>query len=281
MSSDSPLDPPPEYLEAPDGLRLAYHRYDPARDPHLANASKKAPAKNAMAAPTIVFLGGYASDMSGTKALFLEAACRQRGQPFVRLDYSGHGASGGRFEDGTISRWAADAQAVIEAVTDGKLVLVGSSMGGWVALLLLRALGARVAGLVGIAAAPDFTSWLEDRWSAAQKAELARAGRLVFASDYGGETVYTARLIEDGRANRVLDRPIAFDGPVHLLQGMQDPDVPWRTALAIADQLTSNDVTITLVKDGDHRLSQPADLARLDRAVRALCETVASPRSAQ
>lgn len=224
------------------------------------------------AGPTIVFLPGFKSDMAGSKAVHLRDWAAARGRAMLRLDYAGHGASGGVFEDGTIGGWTADARAVIAARTQGPLLLVGSSMGGWIALLLARALPGRVAALVGIAAAPDFTeTLLWDGLSETERAVLARDGYVERPSIYGEKPYrFTRALIEDGRAQRLLDRPIAVTCPVRLLQGQRDPDVPWPTALRIAEQLASEDVEVTLIKDGDHRLSRKQDLDLLVRTVTAL-----------
>jgi pimeloyl-ACP methyl ester carboxylesterase len=226
-------------------------------------------------APTVVFLPGYRSDMAGEKATMLAAVCAARGQAMLRFDYSGHGVSGGAFEDGTIGAWAADALALIDALSEGPLVLVGSSMGGWIALLAALARPARVVGLVGIAAAPDFTETL--MWAAmmpAQRAALLRDGVLHAPSQYGEPYVITRALIEDGRKHLLLGRPVAIDCPVRLLHGQLDPDVPWETALRIAERVTATDVRITLVKDGDHRLSRPEDLVLLEETVGALLDQV-------
>jgi pimeloyl-ACP methyl ester carboxylesterase len=221
-------------------------------------------AKLAGRQPTVVFLPGYRSDMTGDKATALAAHCAATGQALLRLDYSGHGASGGRFEDGTIGMWAADALAVIAAQTEGPLILVGSSMGGWIALLAARVLAPRLAGLIGIAAAPDFTETL--MWEAmtfAERAQLMEQGVLHVPSQYGESYSITRGLIEDGRKHLLLGDPIRLDCKVRLLHGQRDPDVPWETALRIAEQATGEDVRILLVKDGDHRLSRPQDLALL------------------
>jgi pimeloyl-ACP methyl ester carboxylesterase len=221
--------------------------------------------------PTIVFLPGFKSDMDGSKATHLRDWAAGQGRAMLRLDYSGHGQSSGAFEDGTIGRWADDARAIIEARTNGPLLLVGSSMGGWIALLLARAMPARVAALVGLAAAPDFTESLLAGLSDAERATLHATGRIARPSLYGEEPyAFTRALIEDGRRQSLLSAPIPVTCPVRLLQGQQDPDVPWQTALRIAEQLQSTDVEITLVKDGDHRLSRPQDLALLVRTVAAL-----------
>ena len=210
----------------------------------------------------VVFCTGFMSDMTGSKALAVEAFARARGHACLRFDYSGHGESEGRFEEGTIGSWFADALAAFDALTEGPQIIVGSSMGGWIALLLARARPARVAGLVGIAPAPDFTEdliWA--RLSDAERAELAAQGVLYQPSDYGAEPyAITAKLIEDGRNHLLLRGPLAYSGPVRLLHGMRDPDVPWELSPRIASVLTSDDVRVTLVKDGDHRLSRDSDL---------------------
>ncbi|MBO1079136.1 alpha/beta hydrolase [Roseomonas haemaphysalidis] len=227
------------------------------------------------AGPTVVFLGGFRSDMQGSKALALRDFCARQGRAFLRLDYSGHGDSGGRFEDGCIGDWAADAARVIEAEAPGPLLLVGSSMGGWIALLLARAWGARVRALLGIAAAPDFTYRLmEPEFSRAQRAELERDGITHLPSPYGEPVPITARLLADGRAQSVLDRPLPFAGPVRLLQGMRDAEVPWSTAPDIAAHLDAADVQVTLIKEGDHRLSRPEDLLLLEETLESLFRTL-------
>lgn len=221
--------------------------------------------------PTIVFLPGFLSDMSGEKATALARHAAAIGQAMLRFDYSGHGASGGRFEDGTIARWTADALLAIDRVAEGRLILVGSSMGGWIALLAALARRERVAGLIGIAAAPDFTEAL--MWQAMtfeERARIMRDGRIVVPSQYGDPYPVTRALIEDGREHLLLGAPIALDCPVRLLQGQQDPDVPWEMALRLAERLTAPDVRLTLVKDGDHRLSRPQDLALLRRTLDGL-----------
>lgn len=218
--------------------------------------------------PMAVFLPGYMSDMQGAKALETEAFCAAHGLGCLRLDYSGHGASGGRFTDGTIGRWTDDALLLLDRLTQGPVVLVGSSMGGWIALLLALARPERVAGLLGLAAAPDFTETL--MWAAMtppERAALQRDGMLAVPSEYGDPYQVTLRLIEDGRTRLLLGEPIALACPVRLLQGQRDPDVPWQTALTLAERLVSADVQVTLVKDGDHRLSRPQDLALLRAAL--------------
>ena len=217
----------------------------------------------------VVFLGGFNSDMTGSKAEFLAGWCEARGTPFLRFDYSGHGASGGRFVDGTIGRWAQDAACVIEALAPGPQVLVGSSMGGWIALLLARRRAPR--GLVGIAPAPDFTEdlmWAE--FPPDVRAAIERDGVWERPSAYGTPYPITRALIEDGRAHLLLRAPLQIDVPVRILQGQRDPDVPWRHALRIAEALTGEDVRVQLIKDGDHRLSRPADLALLGETLAPL-----------
>jgi pimeloyl-ACP methyl ester carboxylesterase len=221
--------------------------------------------------PTVVFLPGFRSDMTGDKATALAAFCVERGQAMIRFDYSGHGSSGGRFEDGTIGRWTEDALAVIDRRSEGPLVLVGSSMGGWIALLAARARPGRVAALIGVAAAPDFTETL--MWEAMtfeERATIMRDGVLHVPSQYGEPYPITRALIEDGRTHLLLNDPIAIDCPVRLLHGQRDADVPWETALRVAEQAISQDVEVILVKDGHHRLSRPQDLALLCRTLGAL-----------
>jgi pimeloyl-ACP methyl ester carboxylesterase len=221
--------------------------------------------------PTVVFLPGFASDMAGAKAVALDSFCAARGQAMLRLDYSGHGQSGGTFAEGCIGRWLADALAVIDGVTQGKLLLVGSSMGGWIALLVALARRERIIGLVGIAAAPDFTETLI--WSGlspAARETLLQRGHVDAPSQYGPPLRLTRTLIEDGRRHLLLGGPIALALPVRLLQGQRDDDVPWRTALTLAGRIEGADVHVTLVKDGDHRLSRPEDLALLELTVAAL-----------
>ena len=221
--------------------------------------------------PAVVFLPGFASDMSGSKAMALAEACAAAGRAMLRFDYSGHGASDGAFADGTISVWLADALAAIDRLTEGPLVLVGSSMGGWIALLAALARPERVTGLVGVAAAPDFTEAL--MWEAMappERAALLVRGFLDAPNQYGPPTRITRALIEDGRRHLLLGGAIALACPVRLLHGQRDPDVPWETALRLAERLATADVQVTLLKDGDHRLSRPADLALLCRVVLAL-----------
>jgi pimeloyl-ACP methyl ester carboxylesterase len=226
--------------------------------------------------PGILWLGGFKSDMRGTKAEALAAHAAKTGHACVRFDYSGHGESGGPFEAGTISRWLEEALAVFERAARGPQIVVGSSMGGWIALLLARALAARknggaakMAGLVLIAPAPDFTETL--MWahmSPEVRREIEEKGSWLRPSQYDdGPYPITRALIEDGRKHLLLDRPIEIGCPVRILQGVLDPDVPWRHALKLVSCLAQDDVVLTLVKDGDHRLSRPEDIERLLRVV--------------
>ena len=228
--------------------------------------------------PGVVFLGGFMSDMTGTKARTLDAFCAARGQAYLRFDYFGHGASSGAFADATIGRWKDDALAVIDQLTDGPQVLVGSSIGGWLMLLAALARPARVAGLVGIAAAPDATEDLMwARFPPEVRDEIMRAGAARLPSEYSPDGyLFTRKLIEDGAPAPRHARPHRRSAsPVRLLHGMKDPDVPWQTSLALADRLTSGDVAITLLKDGDHRLSTESDLALLTQTVATLLDRAA------
>jgi len=219
--------------------------------------------------PGVVFLGGFNSDMTGTKAEFLAGWCEARGTPFLRFDYSGHGASGGRFEEGTIGRWTEDAATVLAALTEGPQVLVGSSMGGWIALLLARRMPVRA--LLGIAPAPDFTEdliWA--RLPPEQRAAIEREGVWMRPSAYGPPHPITRALIEEGRRHLLLRGPLALAAPLRILQGQEDPDVPWQHALRLAAAVTGGDVRVHLIKDGDHRLSRPEDLALLGETLAPL-----------
>jgi pimeloyl-ACP methyl ester carboxylesterase len=223
--------------------------------------------------PTIVFLPGFRSDMTGDKATALAAFAARSGHAMLRFDYSGHGASDGDFLDGTIGAWAQDALTAIDQLTTGKLILIGSSMGGWIALLTARARPDRLAALIGIAAAPDFTRDL--MWEAMMPAErqtLQRDGVLYVPSQYGEPTPITRKLIDDGDNHRVMTGKLPITCPIRLLHGQADPDVPWQLALRIAETVTSDDVQLTLIKDGDHRLSRPQDLALLTATVARLLQ---------
>ena len=229
-------------------------------------------ARTAGSGPGVVFLGGFMSDMTGTKATALETWARDGNRAFVRFDYRGHGASKGSFEDGTIGAWLGDALAVLDGATEGPQVLVGSSMGGWIALLAARARPARVAGLLGIAPAPDFTRrmWQED-FGDAEREAIQRDGRVTVPSEYSEDGyVITRNLLEEAEQHMLLDAPIPIRCPVRLLHGMRDEAVPWETSLRIAERLETDDVEATLVASGDHRLSEPTDLERMLRTLEDL-----------
>lgn len=239
-----------DFLTTPEGRRIAYDR---------------TPAKG----PGVVFLGGFRSDKEGTKALALEAWARAQGRAFLRFDYSGHGSSAGDFLEGAIGDWLADARAAILELTEGPQVLVGSSMGGWLSLLLARDHPGKVAGLVTIAAAPDFTE--DSMWagfSAAERAELLAKGRVELPSEYSDEPyVITRRLIEEGRRNLVLRGPLPLPFPVRFLQGTADADVPVSVALRLMEHVTGPDIRLTLVKGADHRFSTPDCLRLIEATV--------------
>ena len=219
--------------------------------------------------PTLLFLPGYASDMEGAKALALDAFAAARGLPMLRFDYSGTGASGGRFEDGTLAGWQAEARSMIDALTDGPLILVGSSMGGWIALRLALDIPERVQAVVGIAAAPDFTEW---GFTSGDKARLLAEGRLERQRDGGDSQVTTRRFWESGQAMRLLTGPIAIDCPVRLIHGEVDEDVPPGIALQLMARLRSADVQLNIVKGGGHRLSHPHEIEAIVQTVAALVE---------
>ena len=224
--------------------------------------------------PGLFWLGGFNSDMRGTKALALDQWAAGRGRGCVRFDYSGHGESGGAFADGTIGRWLEESIAVFEQFCAGPQVVIGSSMGGWMALLLARELaqrgwsGASLAGLVLIAPAPDFTEALMwNRFSPEVRQEIETKGVWLRPSQYGEPYPITRALIEEGRNHLLLGSAIDVGCPVRILQGAQDPDVPWKHAFALAHRLPSDDVVLTMIQDGDHRLSRPQDIARIIAAV--------------
>jgi pimeloyl-ACP methyl ester carboxylesterase len=228
-------------------------------------------------APGAVWLGGYRSDMAGTKAEALDGWAAREGRAFVRHDYSGHGESGGAFRDGTISRWLAQSLAVFRAFTEGPQVLVGSSMGGWIALRMVQELnrageGGRIAGLLLLAPAPDFTvELMEPALSEDMRRDLDEKGFFEEHSQYSPEpNISTRALFEDGRLNRVLDGVVDTHCPVHILQGMDDPDVPHTHALKLIEHLPADDVTLSLIRDGDHRLSRPQDIAMMIAALDGL-----------
>jgi pimeloyl-ACP methyl ester carboxylesterase len=227
--------------------------------------------------PGIVWLGGFRSDMLGTKAEALNGWAAANTRAFLRHDYSGHGESGGDFSDGTISKWLGESLAVFRRFSTGRQILVGSSMGAWIALRMIEELhkageGERIAGLVLLAPAPDFTvELMEPKLKKAQQRDLDKKGFFEVRSTYSDEPyVYTRALFEDGRKNRVMTGPINTHCPVHVLQGMKDKDVPHSHALKLVGCMPSDDVTLSLVPDGDHRLSRPQDLALLIRSIEAI-----------
>jgi pimeloyl-ACP methyl ester carboxylesterase len=228
------------------------------------------------AAPGVIFLHGLNSDRNGNKAKALAAYCAAHGYGCLRYDTYGHGESSGRFEDGGPSLWRDAAVAVIDELTTGPQILVGSSMGGWVMLLAALARPERVAGLIGIAAAPDFTDeMMAATLTAEQRGDFARQGYLEIVSPYMEPPMRISRhLIDDGDRNRLLGGPIELSCPVHLLHGQRDDSVPWRRAMQIAEKLTGGDVNVTLIKDGDHRLSRDQDLALLCRTLDHMVERV-------
>ena len=244
--------PAPDMLARPGGPSLAYRRA-------------------AGQAPGVVFLGGFMSDMTGEKASALDAFCRRQGRAFLRFDYRGHGASGGRFEEAVISDWLADTLAVLDRLTEGPQVLVGSSMGGWLMLLAALARPERVHALIGIAPAADFVRRMEAALTADQRRDLDRQGFFLRPSEYGdGPYTITKALIEDGKRHCLLDGRVPVSRPVRLLHGMRDDAVPWRESLRLAGCLDSEDVRAVFVKDGDHRLSRPSDLALLTTVLEGL-----------
>ena len=246
-----------EYLTTAQSRRIAYHQ-------------------TTGSGPGVVFLGGFRSDMQGTKALFLQDWAVQTGRAFLRFDYSAHGQSSGNFVDGSIGDWADDAAAALMQLTSGPQILVGSSMGGWISLLLARKHPDRIAGLIGVAAAPDFTEdALWSGFSTLQKADLVSLGRVDLPSDYGDPAPITARLIEDGRHNLVLRSPLAVSFPVRLLHGTADADVPPSVGLRLLDHLCGSDVQLTLVKAADHRFSSPDCLALIRQAIADIDQRVA------
>ncbi len=243
----------PTYLTRPDGHNVAY-------------------AQVKGNGPGLLFCGGFRSDMTGTKALALEAAAQKQGRAATRFDYFAHGQSSGDFKDGTIGRWLADTLAVLDELTTGPQIIIGSSMGGWLATLAALARPARCAGLVLIAPALDFTEalmWAE--MTSEQRAILQRDGVLREPSQYSDQPYeYHYRLIEEGRDHLILDRPIDLACPVRILQGMRDPDVPWQHALKTIEAFKGGDARLTLLKDGDHRLSRQEDIALLLETVWSL-----------
>jgi len=229
-------------------------------------------------APTLIWCGGLKSDMEGGKATHLQDWAIEQGRAFIRFDYYGHGESSGDFEKAGIGRWAQDTAQVIDDLAEGDVILIGSSMGGWAALLAALERPARIVGLVLIAPAPDFTgSLMWDGFSKDIQNEIMTQGVYYEPSEYGEPMPISKMLIEDGQENLILDKPIPFSGPVRILQGMQDPDVPYKHAMKLIDTITSEDLEITLVKSGDHRLSNPIDLKRLVTTVDGMCQQLCPP----
>lgn len=248
---------PPSILHLADGTRLAYQR-------------------SAGATPGVIFLGGFTSDMSGAKATTLEHWCQQRGQAFIRFDYSGHGASSGNFADGTIGRWAYEASAVLEQLTEGKQIIVGSSMGAWLMLLTALAKPERIAGLLGLACAADFTDYLIwERLDAALRQRLQQERVLHLPSPYGTPYVISLHLLEEAAQHRLLDKTqLPIHAPVRLIHGMRDNDVPWQISLQIAEKIASSDLRLILLKDGEHTLSREQDLHLLTSTLGALLDSL-------
>jgi pimeloyl-ACP methyl ester carboxylesterase len=245
-------------LNRTDGETLAYTKIEPA-------ANK----------PTLVWLSGFNSDMSGTKAMAIKVLCENEGYGYMAFDYSGHGESSGDFKEGTITRWREDSLAAIDALTTGPLILIGSSMGGWMALLTALVRKDRVKGMILIAPAPDFTSkllWPE--LSGAAQEDIAHNGFWMRPGDYGEPYPITRGLIEDGKKWAILDGPIDLSLPVSILQGKMDPDVPWTHALKVQERIASTDCDFHLIKDGEHRLSRESDILRLICEARLMVERV-------
>lgn len=249
----------PNFLTGPKGRRIAYH-FTPGQG------------------PCVVFMAGFMSDMGGTKAIYLEAWARAQGRAFLRFDYSGHGDSSGVFAEGCIGDWAADAMAAIADLTTGKVILVGSSMGGWISLLVAKAMSEKIAGLVGIAAAPDFTE--DSMWAgfdAGQRQTLESQGRIELPSDYDdGPYIISKRLIEDGRDQLVLRTPLDLPFPTRFLQGTQDEDVDMSVALRLLDHASGDDIRLILVKGADHRFSSDNNLRLVRKAVHSVIMAVQS-----
>ena len=244
----------PEFLTTNSGRRIAYE-------------------KTTGNAPGVVFLGGFVSDMQGTKATHLQAWASAQGRAYLRFDYSGHGQSSGAFTDGSIGDWAADAAAVIKAETDGDQILVGSSMGGWISLILASEIPDKIAGIVGISTAADFTEdgfW--DGFSENQRQDLHQFGQVAMPSDYGEPVIITRRLIEDGRRHLVLRRPLPLPFPVRFLHGTDDSSVDLTVPLRILAHASGDDIRLTLVKGADHSFSSPECLELIESALRQVID---------
>ncbi len=248
-------DAEPKILARETGASIAYHKLEGK-------------------SPGIVFMNGFMSDMNGSKALALEDLCRERGHAFLRFDYQGHGASSGDFTEGTIGLWAEDALATFDALTVGPQVLVGSSMGGWLILLTALARPQRVTGLVGIAAAPDFTEDLLPQSLTDEHLNMLESdGIAIIPSDDEAPYTITKLLLDEGANHTLLREEIALDCPVQLLHGLEDTSVPWERSLTLQDRLRSEDVDVTLIKGGDHRLSRDHDLKRLQKTAASFLST--------
>jgi pimeloyl-ACP methyl ester carboxylesterase len=245
--------PTPEMFETTTGRQIAYHKLDGT-------------------GPGVVFFGGFKSDMDGTKAIYLEEWAKSKGRAFLRFDYSGHGQSSGEFVDGSIGEWAGDAQEAILGLTEGPQILVGSSMGGWIALLMAKRIPQKIIGLVGIAAAPDFTE--DSMWanfSDEHKKTIASDGQLALENDYSDEPyIITHKLIEDGRNQLVLRDPLDLPFPVRLLHGTADRDVDMSVPLRLLDHASGDDIRLSLIKGADHRFSEPDNLAMIRRAIHSI-----------
>ena len=244
-----------DFLILEDGRKLAYQKQDGV-------------------GPMIVFLSGHGSDMFGSKAEALASYCAAHKRAFLRFDYTGHGLSSGAFLDGTISQWTDDTMQILDHLTDGPVILVGSSLGGWIMLNVAKEKGTQIAGLIGIAAAPDFTQTLIwDNLSQEQQAKMADEGQIALPNPYADEDViYPYHLITDGRDNLLLDKPLAINCPLILHQGMADHEVPWQTACQIAEAVQSEDVRVNLVKSSGHRFSSDGEIAMLISSVEEMFE---------
>lgn len=246
----------PDYLDLPCERRIAY-------------------CKSNGTGVGVVFLGGLSSDMTGTKAVHLEEACRRSGRPYLRFDYTGHGRSSGEFANGCIGDWARDARETIEMLTDGPQILVGSSMGGWISLLLARHHPEKVAGLVGIAAAPDFMNEIESGFNQEQRLAMESTDRAELPSEYSDDPlVITRKMLVDGMRQSIFDHPLELLFPVRLLQGTDDEDVDQSVALQLFEHSSGPDIRLTLIKNGDHRLSSPSCLKLIEDSVNEVASCI-------
>ena len=249
----------PSYLYREDKPRLAFFYTAPDRGKTGGNL------------PMVMFLGGFKSDMGGSKATYLEESCKKRGQAYLRFDYSGHGLSGGDFTDGSIGQWKEDALDVLDHVVkqespDKGVILIGSSMGGWIAMHLLLERDKLIKAMIGIAAAPDFTKWIEEKLSDAQKEIIDEQGFVNIPNDYSDQPyVITKKLLKDGREQFLLNKKHSINAPITLIQGKKDKDVPWQTAIEIKNHFQGSPINIIFVDDGDHRLSRIQDLKLIDK----------------